>query len=180
MPLTLIIGPMKSGKTLELFKIAKNYKNTKHNIGFYDPTINTRDKNITSRAGISIASKKIKRLADIKNPPNIIVIDEIHMFDPKDILQIDKWLKDDHNVYLSGLDLDYRGKTQPTIIKILELKPDNIIIKKAICDVCKSSDAIYTQILKDNIPVKKGLPSVVPENNLMLFQARCRRCFINK
>lgn len=125
MPLTLIIGPMKSGKTLELINRTKNYNKTKHNIGFYDPTINTRDKNITSRAGVSIASKKIKSLTDIKNPPNIIVIDEIHMFDPKDILQINKWLKDNRDVYLSGLDLDYRGRTQPTIIKILELKPDN-------------------------------------------------------
>lgn len=51
---------------------------------------------------ISIASKNFKSIADIKNPPNIIVIDEIHMFDPKDILQIDKLLKNNHEVYLSG------------------------------------------------------------------------------
>jgi thymidine kinase len=100
------------------------------------------------------------------------------MFKPTEIQYVSNWIKDNKEVVVSGLDLDYQGKILDTTIKLIELEPDNISNKLAVCDVCHQYKAKYTQVLKDNKEVLGGVSSVLPEDGTYDYQARCRNCFI--
>lgn len=179
MPLHLILGPMKSGKTQELISKAAPYHFTNDEVGYYQPTKNSRDAQISSRDGQRAKSHKVESLREIKRPPKIIAVDEIHMFHVSDIHVIKDWLGQDLEVYLSGLDLDYRGRLIPIVGKLLELKPDSITFKKAVCDKCHQFQAVYSQILNQSQPITEGLDIIVPDDGQYDYQARCRKCFVS-
>lgn len=181
MSLTLILGPMKSGKSYELISIFAPLKYSKIKFGLYQSKKNTRDSSLTSRNGVNLEAKKIKSLSSIlKDDVEIVGIDEIHMFEPKDILAIKKLLKKNVKVVVSGLDTDYRGVLFETIAKLFELIPEKVKYKKAICDICKENSGIFTQILKNDKPVTKNLPSVLAEDQRYKYLAVCRKCFVQK
>ncbi|MEI6237092.1 MAG: hypothetical protein WCP03_00620 [Candidatus Saccharibacteria bacterium] len=178
MAYTLILGPMKSGKSLELIARVAPYKFADKKVVFVQPEMNIRDGRIASRAGIGTKAKKVKTLEDVNGKFDVIGIDEAHMFDEADYIIIKKWLKEDKEVVISGLDLDYRAKMIPIIKKLLELKPDRIISKQAVCQVCKNYSANYTQIIKNSKPILSGLPAIVPEDGTYIYEVRCRNCHI--
>lgn len=180
MSLNLILGPMKSGKSLEIISVTSPLIHTNRKILYVNSKTNTRDKGISSRTGISIDAISVSALNDIKDDFDVIVIDEIHMFNPSDVEIISSWLEASKDIYISGLDLDYRGKMFEIIIKLLELKPESVVFKKAVCDVCNIYMARFTQIVDKDThePILSGLPSIIPEDNNYDFQARCRICFI--
>ncbi len=176
----MILGPMKSGKSLELIGQMAPYEFTDGQVLYVQPAANVRDKGIRSRSGATIDAIVVKSLGDITTPFDVIGIDEIHMFDAKDAQFIDKWLLDDKLVFISGLDLDYRGKMPAIVRRLLELKPEKLIHKLSVCDVCRQYRGQFTQILKDDEPVVSGLPIVVPEDGTYVYQARCRTCFVKE
>ena len=177
---TLILGPMKSGKSLELISHVSPHEFSDKKVLYVQPEANVREQGIQSRAGISAATMRVHSLAKVPKDFDIIGIDEVHMFPVKDATHIDNWLRSGKSVIVSGLDLDYRAK-MPGIIKYIhQLKPDRIVIKTATCDVCKKYDARFTQILRNKKPITSGLPSVVPEDGTYDYQARCRECFIKQ
>lgn len=169
---------MKSGKSLELIAAVAPYKFSDVTVGFYQPGRNVRDEHVESRSGVKAEATKVKSLMEVKNSPQVIGIDEIHMFERNDIEQISKWLSEGKLIYISGLDTDYTGSLIDVVQKLIELKPDTITTKKAVCDVCLSYDAVYTQILKGKSCVTGGLPSVVPDDGTYTYEARCRKCFV--
>jgi thymidine kinase len=178
MELLLILGPMKSGKSFEMIShfLPLSYSNIK--FGLYQPDKNSRDENIWSRNGISIEAQKIKSLRQIlKNSVEVVGIDEVHMFNEEDAEVIAQLLKYGVKVIATGLDMDYRGKMFPIIKRLFELSPKQVTYKHSICEHCKNTDAVYTQIYKSGKPVLEGLPSVVPEDGSYEYQALCRRCF---
>ena len=177
MAFTLIIGPMKSGKSLELIARVAPYEFAAKKVVLVQPTKNVREDKIQSRTGVSAKALKVSNLEQIKDDFDVIGIDEIHMFNISDTKLIKKWLKAGKEMVVSGLDLDYRAKLIPIMTKLLELKPDLIITKQAVCDMCKQYNACYSQILYKDEVVTKGLPSVVPEDGVYVYQARCRKCF---
>ena len=178
MAFTLIIGPMKSGKSLELIARVAPHEFAKHKVLYVQPEQNVRDQGICSRLGISTASVAVKSLQDIATDFDVIGIDEIHMFGADDVRFLADSIKAGKEVVASGLDLDYRGRLQPTIQKLMELKPDNLVMKLAVCDVCNRYKAQFTQILHGGTLVLDGVPSVVPEDGTYDYQARCRICFV--
>ncbi len=181
MELFLILGPMKSGKSFELINyfLPLNYTNIK--FGLYQPVKNKRNENVWSRNGISIKAKKIKSLKEILNKKEkIIGIDEIHMFSERDVETINVLLKQNRKIIVSGLDLDYRGKMFPIIKRLFEMGPKKVKYKKAVCELCKKPEAVYTQILKNNKPILSGLSSIIPDDGKYVYMPVCRKCFINK
>lgn len=67
----------------------------------------------------------------------------------------------------------------PSIIKkLLELKPDTVIWKVSVCDICKKYEAQFSQIVHNSEPVLSSLPLITPEDGTYEYQARCRNCFI--
>ena len=178
MSLTLILGPMKSGKSLELLSKVSPLEYTDKKVLYVTSTLNERDSEIRSRAGVSAKAIKLKELADIKEAFDVLAVDEIHMFPESDISVIREWLKSKKDIYLSGLDLSYTGKIFPIITKLHELKPENVILKVAVCDVCKKYTARFTQITHVNgKEIFSGIPEVISEDSDYLYQARCFNCF---
>lgn len=178
MDLTLILGPMKSGKSYELISYFAPLSYTRLKFGLYQSVRNVRDAFIESRNGVKLEAKKINSLFDIINDDvEVVGIDEIHMFQPEEIQAIDQLLKKNVKVMVSGLDTDYQGKLFDVVARLMELGPKEIKYRRAVCDTCKTPQAIYTQISKQNEAVTAGLPSVVPDDGTYNYSSVCRDCF---
>ncbi len=179
--LILILGPMKSGKSLELIKFFSPLKFSRKRFLLYQPFKNVRDKEVSSRTGLAMESKKIKSLSEIDISLDVVGIDEIHMFPAWQVKFIESLLENKKEVIISGLDLDYKGEMFNTIKKLLELGPDDIIYKRAVCEICKNERAKFTQIVDlFGNPILEGLESVVPDNGKYSYRAVCRKHFLKK
>ncbi len=170
---------MKSGKTLELIARVAPFEFAKKRITYVQPKKNTREEHITSRLGLNTRAVVVESLGEV-NDFDVVGVDEINMFEPGDAEVIEQWVREGKDVFISGLDLDYRGIMPPIVKEVLELKPDVVIIKQAVCEVCHTYDAHFTQILKGNEPVLGGLPLITPDDGTYIYEARCRKCFLRK
>ncbi len=178
--LKLVLGPMKSGKSFALINKFAPLAFSDKTFMLFQPKINVREDEIKSRNGVKLPAKKIAKIADIlsvKPVPEIIGIDEIHLFDGDDIAAIEQLLKQGHEIFAVGLNVDYRGKMFDIVKSLLELVPDEVIYLKAVCEICQSTEAIYSQIWFKSKVVTEGLPSVVPEDGTYVYKPVCRKCF---
>ncbi len=132
-----------------------------------------------SRLGVGVDAKKLKRLSDLDAKADIIVIDEVHMFEHESDYEVIKtWVQDNKTVYASGLDTDYRAQLMPVVKRLLELQPETIVRKEAVCDICGKFRARFTCIReKSGKQVLDGLPPVVPDDGTYEYQANCRDCY---
>lgn len=177
---TLILGPMKSGKSHELIASVEPFRYTDQEVVCVQPKANVREQDIRSRVGVSLAAIAIESLNDLNQHFDTLGIDEVHMFHESDAEKINQWLLEGKNIIASGLDLDYRGKLMPIVTRLIELKPDRLINKMSVCDVCKQFNAQYSQVLYNNSPLLNGLTSVIPEDGTYQYEARCRGCFVKE
>ncbi len=178
MNLTLILGPMKSGKTLELISRISPLKFMPVKFALFQPIRNVRDADVESRVGAALAGKKVKSLKEILDfDLEIVGIDEAHMFLPEDIAAVERLLRRQTQVIVSGLDLDYKGKLFDTVSRLIELGPREIIYKRSVCEKCFKYNGVYTQIFKNDDPVVEGLPPVVPDDGTYQYKPVCRDCF---
>jgi len=180
MNLTLIIGPMKSGKSLEMISLFNHLQYTNIPFQVYQPIKDVRNESMWSRTGLSISCKKISSLNDILNEEaRVVGIDEVHMFDEKDVGAIKELLNRDVKVFVSGLDMDYKGEMFGIVKKLMELGPKEVKFKRSVCEICKEPNAVYTSIFKDGKIIIDGVPSVVPEDGTYTYVPVCRKCFHN-
>jgi thymidine kinase len=178
MELTLILGPMKSGKSFEMISHFMPLSYTDITFGIYQPKKNIRDENMWSKSGLSLKARKIDTLYEILEKNEAIVgIDEIHMFEEKDAEAIGILLKNNVKVFVSGLDMDYRGKMFPIVQRLLELGPQRVNYKRAVCEICKKPRAVYTQIYQNDLSIMDSLPSVIPEDGTYVYRPVCHNCF---
>ena len=176
----LVVGPMKSGKSFALISRFAPLVFSDKTFMLFQPKKNTRDEEIQSRTGLKLPAKKIATLAEIMQVeplPEIIGIDEIHLFDGDDIAAISQLLKDGHEVFIVGCNLDYRGRMFNIIRQLLELSPDELIHQKAVCEKCQSTEGIFTQVWYKGQIVTEGLPSIIPEDGTYEYRPVCRHCF---
>ncbi len=180
--LTVILGPMKSGKSFEIINRFAFLEYTNISFSLFQPLKNIRDEEIHSRNGVKICAQKIDFLSKILNNKSCIIgIDEIHMFQDSEIQIIETLLKKDKVIVVCGLNTDYKGIMFESIRKLLEIGPDEVIFKKSACEICFSSEAVYTQIFdKNEIAILEGIPSVVPEDGTYTYKPVCRKCFKRK
>jgi len=180
MDLTLIIGPMKSGKSLEMISSLSHLKYTNIPFQVYQPVRDVRNETVCSRTGMSIDCKKINSLHEIPSGKfKVIGVDEIHMFKEEDVDAVKELLNKGVKVFVSGLDMDYKGEMFGIVKKLMELGPKEVKFKRAVCEICKEPTAVYTSIFKDGKIIIEGLPSVVPEDGTYSYVSVCRKCFHN-
>lgn len=182
MNLTLILGPMKSGKSFELISRFAHLTYAQIPFALFNSSRNVRDKNVFSRnGGLELEAKKVDSLSEIKaDGLTIIGIDEVHMFNEQDAAVVERFLKQGIEVVVSGLDNDYRGRMFGIVHRLLELGPREVKYKRAVCESCKIPEAVYTQIIKDDKPLLDGLEAVVPEDGNYIYRPVCRNCFVKK
>jgi thymidine kinase len=182
MPLTLILGPMKSGKSLELIQHFAPL--TFSNIPFvlYQSARNVRDEHIASRGGVAISAEKITRIPDgVEERYRVVGIDEAHMFLAQDIVPaIERLLRQNIDVIVAGLDTDYQGKMFDVIRALFELGPKDVRYKRSVCDLCRIPGAVYSQVLKNDQPLTAGMPPVIPDDGTYSYRAACRNCFVRE
>lgn len=181
MELILILGPMKSGKSFELISYFTPLQYTDIPFKVFQSAKNVRDGSVWSRNGVSLQAEKAADLSGAEEEGlKVVGVDEIHMFAESDADIIEGLLKNGVKVVVSGLDTDYKGEMFPIIKKLLSMGPKEVEYKRAVCENCKTPEAIYTQVYKDGEPVLEGLPSVLPEDGRYVYKPVCRKCFLKK
>lgn len=179
MELILILGPMKSGKSLELISYFAPLKYSNIFYELFQPKANVRDKKIKSRNGIALKAKRINSLKEIlKSKAEVVGIEEIHMFEASEADVIEELLKHGTKVVVSGLDLDHQTRLMPIVKRLLELAPTEIRYKKAVCEKCKQYNAVYSQILKEGKPIPPSMSSVLPDDGILEYIPVCRNCYV--
>ncbi len=179
MDLTLILGPMKSGKSFDLISHFAPLQYTDISHVLYQSNRNVRDEKISSRNGVGIEAKKINSLKDALDQKfSVIGIDEVHMFDPADVAVIGQLLKNGVKVVAAGLDMDYKGKIFDIVKGLLELGPKEVRYRRSACEVCRLPEAVYTQVFSKGEPMTIGMPSVIPDDGTFTYQPVCRHCFV--
>lgn len=181
MSLTLITGCMYSGKSAELISRTEPYRIANKTVQYVKPFIDRRNNGVESRLGARADAITVKDLTEVPEA-DVYAVDEAHMLPVDSYKTIAKWLDDGAVVIIATLDTTYDGTVFPTIVRIYSLKPDELILKTAVCHVCRTvpANAKYTQILsQDDVPQVDGLPEDLVEDGRYKYEARCRACFVS-
>lgn len=171
-----VVGPMTSGKSYELIRYAQAYKAQGKKVAIIKSKVDTRNKGLWSRAGVSLEAQLVDSLTEVQ-PADVYVVDESQFFNPKEVDVIEKWLETS-DVIVGGLDVGHKRELLPFYSRLYELKPDLIITKVAECTECHSYNANYTQILVGGEPYTGEFESAPVEDGTYEYQPRCRRCFV--
>ncbi len=179
--LTVVLGPMKSGKSLELISLLSPLQYTRMTHRVYQSARHVRDTDVISRSGGALRTTKVTDLrAALLEPFEVIGVDEIHMFSLGDIVVVKQLLARGTRVIAAGIDLDHRGELFAPVKALFELGPDTVIYRRAVCDICLEFTATHTQVLADGVPFTTQLnrSEALPDDGTFTYESRCRSCFI--
>jgi thymidine kinase len=175
--LVVLAGPMYAGKTTKLLKTTRD-KDTL----LFKPSEDDRysEDDIVSHKGrkrrciVVDAEEGKQQLLDAvkRENPDTIGIDETHLFHD--------WLADavaelrsDHEVYVTGLDRDFRGEHFDLVRELMQ-EADAVEKLFARCEECDER-ATHTQRLIDGDPAPYDAP-VIQVGGKELYEARCEEC----
>jgi len=174
--MTLIIGPMKCAKSAELILRAEPHRIAGKKVTYIKPKRDVRTDTIASRLGLEAEAES---LSELRAAPlsDVYAVDEVHMFDEFAAQTVREWLTAGAEVILAGLNTDHAGRLMPTVAKLIELSPEVLINKQAVCEVC-GGNATHTQVTdQTGAVVPKSMSPEVPDDGTYRYAAVCRRCF---
>lgn len=185
--ITLITGPMFSGKTNALIKIVDEQSRFRKKCLFIKNCI---DKRYTEETKIVahnnnfidtseyITTTFMNSLDEVKRVDNyedynVIAIDEGHFFEKLSFYS-NLFADDNKYVVISSLNSDFNQKS---FNEVLEIIPhcDEIITKNSICQGCNDSYAIYS-ILKNKDSEHEASTSKILVGGNDTYMVVCRRC----
>lgn len=170
---------MKSGKSLELISLLSPLEHSNVSHAVYQSSRHGRDDGVVSRVGGVLRTRRVADLGHaLDEPVQVVGIDEVHMFGPDDVKVIRSLLERDVDVVAAGLDLDHRGRLFSPVIGLLELAPDRVVHRRAVCDVCRAFNATHTQVLHHARPYLEDVDGALPDDGTYTYEARCRGCFV--
>jgi thymidine kinase len=101
------------------------------------------------------------------------------MFAPGDVTFVEALLATGVDVLATGIDLDHRAQLFPTVKALLELGPDEVVHRRAVCDVCRRWSAVATQVLTGGEPYLEDLGGqALPADGTFTYEPRCRTCLV--
>jgi thymidine kinase len=182
--LTVITGPMFSGKTTELIRRIKCAEIARQRTLVLKPTVDTRSGlEVVSHSGLRWAAA----LADPGAPPvgagvvsspfrlprelDVLGIDEAQFLGEAWVEAIEQIANDGREVTCACLNQDYRGEPFGIAHRLLALA-DNVIHLKAVCVACGAKDAA-TKTFRTT-----GGDGQVEIGGADKYQALCRRCWV--
>lgn len=178
--ITLICGPMFSGKTTEMIKIVNKYHLTnkkcfyiKHNVDNRYETSGEHPK-ITTHDGHSISAVGCVKLYDKFEESlkyDVIGIDEGQFFDDL-MLFCDELRSKGKIVVISALGGNFERKMFNPIIEMIP-KSDKVKFLKAVCLMC-GCNASYTKMFNMNNNVDSLSPIIGGSN---MFESVCNTCY---
>lgn len=186
--LTVIIGPMFSGKSIDLIRQVNRHKVAgRHVIVFTF----VQDNRYASAAAASYdgmstwavpvsSAEEIEQRLDTSH--EVVVIDEVQFFDESVLDLIEGLVREGRDVIAAGLNLDFRGlpfvfRDGTRTMGDLVVRADTIHALHAICTarmngkIC-GAPATRTQRLRDGAPVKASDP-LVQIGSQESYEARC-------
>lgn len=178
--LHVITGCMYSGKSEELIRILTLWKHTGIDIEVYThgSSVQTGPGVLKSRSGTHFPATVISSLRQIEwkrgRGQRIIAIDEAQFFDESE-LPIVAQLADRALVIMAGLDKDFRAEPFQIMAGALAIA-DSVTKLRAVCAVCKTPTATFTQRLINGKPAPYESPRFMP-GDADLYEPRCRRCY---
>src|SRR3989344_883803 len=171
MDLTLILGPMKSGKSFELISHFAPLKYTSIPFILYQPEKNVRDTHIQSRNGVAIEATKAKTLEEaLKGNYGVVGIDEANMFDESEADVVEKLLQKGTEEIAFSLDMDHQARLFGLVRRLLELGPKEVRYRRAVCEMCKTPNAVHTQVFKNGVPVTEEVPPATPDDGTFEYK----------
>jgi thymidine kinase len=177
--LIMIVGPMYAGKTTKLIDIATQFIREDKKVQLFKPDIDTRyhTTKIVTHDGKSIDAEvipaTIPTFDQMKPDTDVVVIDELHFFDPVIINEVLGLLKSSVHIVVSGVNKDFRGEPMRNIRELLPYA-DEIHMLHAICAVC-GNEAPLSQRLVNGKPAKYDDP-IVAVGSVDMYEPRCRNC----
>jgi thymidine kinase len=178
--LTVICGPMFSGKTEELLRRIRRaqYGMKKIQICKHATDDRYEKKYVISHLGDKIEASLLTKPEDLLNiikiDTDIIAIDEIQFFGLEIISTIIELRDKGFDIIISGLDLDFRGIPFGPMPYLLALA-DEVIKLKAVC-FKTGKEAQYSQRLINGNPAKHTDPIILVAA-IDFYQARSREAF---
>ena len=179
--LEVFTGPMRSGKTRELLnRIDKlNYMNG-HKFLLIKPELDTRSEQVETRFGnLSFPCEFVneknpeKILQIVKKEDKLIAIDEANFFSDKLVEVVEKLLKKNKNVLISGLALNFRGEVFGPMGKLL-VRADEVYKLKAVCCYKNCNEpATRTQRLVNGKPAPYEAPLILIGDEEEGYEPRC-------
>jgi thymidine kinase len=113
----------------------------------------------------------IKYIKKLKSKPSVVAIDEAQFFD-ECLPDVCQYLADHKfNVYVAGLDNDFKGEPFTPILKIMAYA-EKIIKLNAICTIC-GAPATRTQRIINGKPASYYDP-IIKVGDSESYEARCR------
>ena len=179
MDLTVILGPMKSGKSLELISLLSPLRHSNVTHAVYQSARHGRDDGVVSRVGGVLETRKVADLVGaLAEDVEVVGVDEVHMFSEKDVRVVEELLQRGTRVVVAGLDLDHLGRLFEPVIGLLELGPAKVLHRRAVCDRCRRFNATHTQVLHRGEPYLADVDGALPDDGTYTYEARCRECFV--
>lgn len=163
-------GPMKCGKTEQILSEYKRQLIAGKKVLMFKPSIDTRtsDNVVASRNGIDIPAVSIDNISNIKNyDADVYCIDEFQFLDG-DVNIISEMANKGKKFFISGLNLTAERKPFGKMPELLCIA-DNVSMLTAICDNCKSENAVYSYFKGG-----KDTDIVIGDKEYMPL---CRKCF---
>lgn len=175
-------GAMGSGKTIDLLKVAYNYRERNQSVLIYTASIDNRYEvgKITTRIGIQSDAKIFdkntnfyKDISEMEEKPDCILIDEAQFLEEKHALQLTDvvdYLK--IPVICYGLRTDFRMKFFAGSKALMEVA-DKIEEIKTICE-CGQKATINMRLV-DGVPTVEGAKILIGGNDS--YKSVCRKCY---
>lgn len=172
-------GTMKSGKSLELFKIHYNFTNQNKKVIVFSPELNTRDNgNIVSRAmNREIKPVKINKYDSfiINCRPDVILVDEAQFLTEQQVKELKRLSRNqDCLVFLFGLKNTYKDTLFEGSKQAL-ISADTIREIKTTCECCGKNKATENVLFNNGKIVTDGSDIVIGDTE---YKAMCYDCKI--
>ncbi len=171
--ITLIIGPMWSGKTNEIIRRMRLARYAGYSTKLFKyarDTRYTRQSLVISHDGIqeeAIPIMSARESLEQVQDGDVVCFEEGQFID--DLVEVcEKFANQGHQVFISALASDYKRDPFPVITDMVA-KADKIIQLKAICHTCKGSASFTRRIVEyEGVELIGGSES---------YEASCRGCF---
>lgn len=171
--ITVICGPMFSGKTKRLISEIANRIEDKDDVIVFKPLIDNRyaENEVVSHDKDSVEAINIDNpleILDLIGEQNVVAIDEVQFFNENILIVAEKLSKAGKDVILAGLDLDYKARPFGPM-PLLLTNADAVIKLHSVCTFC-NAPAKFTHRITDE-------GSVVLLGEKDKYVPLCRNCF---
>lgn len=172
MSVIVITGPMFSGKTTELIRRAREYKE-RHGLRVlvinHAKDVRTAQNTVRTHDGVTYPAVHAHDLMLVNTRQyDVIAVDEGQFFNNlRTFVDIEtrRWGK---RVLVAGLNSDYLRRPFGEMPLLMSLA-DHVVVKHSTCSAC-SSPALFTQRLSDN-------GDTIDVGGAEKYAARCRNCW---